>query len=458
MGALGGSASRLCRLSAIALLLGGAARAAARPANCYAPSRCAFKGRGFDVYDYSGLCNETAYAATQANAPPSAQAAFFFNLCGDVSFACAPQGAPPALSRGAAIEFFDTSCFTDPRPPCPPPGSLCPDVSAGGALVPCTSACEVTAAAGAAAPPVVTATATGLHFAWPPVPAAAGDVYACPIDPASGEPFPRVLRADVTCDQTESGLAIDALTEPAVCVFELAARSAQACAQQGPHIPPACLDAWACTYFAIGDDGAQTAWDLRPLCTGGAGYNVTMSDTGNNTFAFEICGNAPVACAPRLYAPAATRGAAAQFIDSCPPFAPGNAECPLPGEQCNDTTAGPGFTTQCSGNCELLARAEWGPAFAPIVGSVQSILPGAVGINLTYAPVPATAADPFNGCAEDPLTGFPALRQWRVTLLCDPTVETGLAGLVVTEDPPCYYTLQARTKAACGSVVPPGEA
>ena len=111
MGALGGSMSRLCCLSAVALLLGRAARAAARPANCYAPSHCAFQGRGFDVYDYSGLCNETAYSVAQAGAPPT-QAAFFFNLCGDVSFACAPQGAAPALSRGAAIEFFDTSCFT----------------------------------------------------------------------------------------------------------------------------------------------------------------------------------------------------------------------------------------------------------------------------------------------------------------------------------------------------------
>ena len=55
----------------------------------------------------------------------------------------------------------------------------------------------------------------------------------------------------------------------------------------------------------------------------------------------------------------------------------------------------------------------------------------------------------------DPLTGLAALRQWRVTLLCDPAVEAGLAGMVVTEDPSCFYTLQARTQAACGSAVPP---
>lgn len=199
-----------------------------------------------------------------------------------------------------------------------------------------------------------------------------------------------------------------------------------------------CDDAYECHYFYETTKDLWY-WDFRPLCSATEYQYNDKNAVLNDTFHFNICGNAQQHCDPKDWDNPYNYGVAVQMWGETP-------SCSTPADRtCTDSTD-PGEKVCCTAECELL-----GSGF-PVFNIVDENNPETGGINITHTGVPPSTLDP-NPCPYDPTTGGYQSRQVVYHMMCDKKGKQG--SLTVTdayEGPQCVYNLNIKTVHACGVV------
>ena len=204
-----------------------AAVAAQAPPQCGDAATCKIVLAGL-TFDLCPLC---AKPGDEYRAPAGGDSTFVLNV-GNISQMCLPQSYSVAVPVGAAVQFIGDA------PPCGSPPQ-CTNPRTGGRVC-CSAPCETIAAllfAVSLLEPTNPATG-GVRVAFTPVPGGHDDVFACPIDPRTGQPVARTLRLDLLCDAAAPTLTGLNVVETGPCNYTATASASQACGIAVALAPP----------------------------------------------------------------------------------------------------------------------------------------------------------------------------------------------------------------------------
>ena len=261
-----------------------------------------------------------------------------------------------------------------------------------------------------------------------------------------------------------------------------------------PGVPPQCLDSYECDFYR-NISGSLYSYSLSPLCRA-ASFEYVSSKRGNIAgsypqIRFNLCGTLSTAIAPLNDALTAQRlplprshAVAIQYIEdpSTPVVNPNNImtadvdtcdqgtnpSC-TPGSQNYPSIPNGGATTSnnervllCAANPSLSYCTVSPINATSITSEIVAIYDGTEGafdllnaknstggVQLTYAGGLVYQGDSYPCTGTDPTTGFPPLREFSITIQCDPSVP-GLIMEEYDEFTECTYSVRARSSLACG--------
>ena len=194
--------------------------------------------------------------------------------------------------------------------------------------------------------------------------------------------------------------------------------------------------------------GQVWSWSLGALCKPNGTYSYSGAGTSGQTLYFNILGNTSQTCSDYasrepMYA---SWGVAIQYFQAARGVRNNSAEsCLREGNAgaCPDYTH-IGETTCCSTRrCEVIAL----EAFR--FSLVDMANPASGGVVLDHMGMPASPND-YERCPKE--NGLERLREFRLTLLCDPSA-SALEVVQYNENTYCRFYVAAKTKLACGTLV-----
>lgn len=279
---------------------------------------------------------------------------------------------------------------------------------------------------------------------WASVPPLSTAPAANAMSLSQQQPTPRASRT--SSQRREPPAPASTPSQSPACNYHILARSYAACPQPPPApapilpppnapIVPVAAGGGPMAPYLCGPtlvDSAGTGWsfNLTTLYTP-SGY--TVSDGGNGTVDFNVCGFAATTCTP-TYSVAANVGVVIHGAGGPPPN---------PSAQCYTIN---GTLTPCTAPCDTLASS------APIASLTQPSNGGA-GVTLVFQDTWPLADQPSQ-CPSSPVNGVVDPFTVSITIVCDPTTPANrLTGIAFTSLAPCVFAISGQSSAGCGAKV-----
>lgn len=184
--------------------------------------------------------------------------------------------------------------------------------------------------------------------------------------------------------------------------------------------------------WATGGVGASSAvqeysWDFRPLCGQDRNWTITTAQGYVWSIIYTVCGNTSYRCNPR-WSHVSAGGVVHQTWGQHP-------------DECIATDPETGKVVPCTQDCEVLGHTR------PEFDLVDESNPATGGVILRHSGLVPTSRDP-NGCATNPLTGYPRERSMDMILQCDQSMSRNAIRPVSFVEPVpgnCYYQFTLAT-------------